>query len=74
MPADESGQLRVTLEFVRAMLAAFKDEQLIHRRYAFEIILQVRGACAVLAGSQAGGKAVRSHTRPASQAARQGLP
>jgi hypothetical protein len=31
----------VTLEFVQAMLAAFKDEQLIHRRYAFEIILKV---------------------------------
>jgi len=39
--ADESGKLHVTLEFVRAMLAAFKEEQLIHRRYAFEIILQV---------------------------------
>lgn len=39
--ADESGQLRVTLEFVQGMLQAFKDEQLIHRRYAFEIILQV---------------------------------
>jgi serine/threonine-protein phosphatase 5 len=32
----------VTLEFVKAMLAAFKDEQLIHRRYAFEIILQAQ--------------------------------
>lgn len=40
--ADEGGRLRVTLEFVRAMLAAFKDEQLIHRRYAMEIILQAR--------------------------------
>lgn len=41
----------MTLEFVKAMLAAFKDEQLIHRRYAFEIILQVRNQCA---GSEAG--------------------
>ena len=35
----------MTLGFVQAMLQAFKEEQLIHRRYAFEIILQV-GACA----------------------------
>jgi hypothetical protein len=43
-PAAESGKLQVTLGFVQGMLQAFKEEQLIHRRYAFEIILQV-GAC-----------------------------
>lgn len=89
--ADENGQLRVTLEFIKDMLQvgpagctwgmhgacmalwcrrspgciphvgfspstpcvhhlqAFKEERLIHRRYAFEIILQVgisqRGIC-----------------------------
>ncbi|KAI7844809.1 hypothetical protein COHA_001689 [Chlorella ohadii] len=42
MEADENGQLRVTLEFIKAMLQAFKEERLIHRRYAFEIILQAQ--------------------------------
>lgn len=42
--ADEEGRLRVTLEFVQGMLEAFKNEQLVHRRYAFEIILQASGA------------------------------
>ncbi|KAL4858796.1 Serine/threonine-protein phosphatase 5 [Chlorella vulgaris] len=42
MEAGESGQLQVSLEFVQGMLAAFKEEQLIHRRYAFEIILQAQ--------------------------------
>lgn len=42
MEADDTGKLRVTLGFVQAMLAAFKDEQLIHRRYAMEIIMQAQ--------------------------------
>ncbi|PSC75771.1 Serine threonine-phosphatase 5 [Micractinium conductrix] len=42
MEADEEGRLRVTLEFVQGMLEAFKNEQLVHRRYAFEIILQAQ--------------------------------
>lgn len=42
LAADDTGKLRVTLGFVQAMLAAFKDEQLIHRRYAMEIIMQAR--------------------------------
>ena len=45
--ADEEGKLIVTQQFVVAMLEAFKEERLLHRRYAFEIILQARRRCAV---------------------------
>lgn len=56
--ADESGKLRVTLPFLQAMLEAFRGEHLIHRRYAFEIILQVGAGCAAVycfMGGQLGG-------------------
>ena len=42
MEAGPDGALRVTPAFVRAMLDAFREQRLIHRRYAFEIILQAQ--------------------------------
>ena len=49
--ADEEGKLVMTQPFVGAMLAAFKEEQLLHRRYAFEIILQARRRCSIRGGT-----------------------
>ena len=34
----------ITSTFMQAMLSRFKEQKLIHRRYAFAIILQVRHA------------------------------
>jgi hypothetical protein len=39
---DESGAYYITREFVEQMMEAFRQQQLIHRRFAFEIILGVR--------------------------------
>lgn len=33
---------KLTLEFVKKMMAEFKDQKSIHKRYAFQILLQVR--------------------------------
>ena len=48
--ADEDGRLRVTPDFLRRYAGGVREEQLIHRRYAFEIILQVRGGWGGWAG------------------------
>lgn len=39
---DGQGGYVITEEFVLAMLAEFKAQRLIHRRFAFQILLQVR--------------------------------
>lgn len=39
---DGQGGYTITEEFVLAMLAEFKAQRLIHRRFAFQILLQVR--------------------------------
>lgn len=42
MEADADGTLVVTLPFVTELIAAFKAQGKLHRRYAFEILLAVR--------------------------------
>jgi hypothetical protein len=39
---DGAGGYVITEDFVLAMLAEFKEQRLIHRRFAFQILLQVR--------------------------------
>eukprot|EP00803_Ostreobium_quekettii_P006547 evm.model.scf_589.6 EVM.evm.TU.scf_589.6 scf_589:30137-41793(+) len=36
---DETGQYVLTLEFVQAMMEEFKEQRLVHKRFAYEIIL-----------------------------------
>lgn len=38
---DGAGGYVITEEFVRAMLQEFKEQRLIHRRFAFQILLEV---------------------------------
>jgi hypothetical protein len=49
---DGNGGYVITEQFVKDMLTEFKDQRLIHKRFAFQILLQVRSAnstgCAVL--------------------------
>jgi serine/threonine-protein phosphatase 5 len=43
MPAEDgAGGYVITEDFVLAMLSEFKEQRLIHRRFAFQILLQVR--------------------------------
>lgn len=35
----------MTLDFIMAMLEYFKQQKKIHRRFAFQIVLEVSGAC-----------------------------
>ena len=55
-PAE--GGYRLTLDFVKAMLQEFKEQRLIHKRFAFEILVQVGaadGAAASRGGAGGGG-------------------
>lgn len=42
---DGAGGYVITLDFVKEMLETFKEEKLIHRRFAFQILLQVGRWC-----------------------------
>lgn len=42
MEVDDEGKPFITLEFVQAMMEEFKEERLIHKRYAFQIILEAQ--------------------------------
>eukprot|EP00775_Hariotina_reticulata_P007235 gene7235-7448_t len=42
MQEDGAGGYVITLDFVKEMLETFKEEKLIHRRFAFQILLQAR--------------------------------
>jgi hypothetical protein len=42
---DGAGGYVITLDFVKEMLETFKDQKLIHRRFAFQILLQVGRWC-----------------------------
>jgi hypothetical protein len=43
LPAEDgAGGYVITEDFVLAMLSEFKEQRLIHRRFAFQILLQVR--------------------------------
>jgi hypothetical protein len=43
VPAEDgAGGYVITEDFVLAMLSEFKEQRLIHRRFAFQILLQVR--------------------------------
>lgn len=36
------GECQITLEFVKEMLEEFKEQRIIHKRFAFEIVLKAR--------------------------------
>jgi hypothetical protein len=38
---DGAGGYVITEQFVKDMLTCFKEQQLIHKRFAFQILLQV---------------------------------
>lgn len=42
MEVDGEGNYVISLEFVKAMLQHFKEQKLIHKRFAFQIVLQAR--------------------------------
>ncbi|GAB4818900.1 hypothetical protein N2152v2_005946 [Parachlorella kessleri] len=42
MEVDAEGQPYITLGFIKAMLEEFKAERLIHKRYAFQIVLEAQ--------------------------------
>jgi hypothetical protein len=56
MEGDDSSGYRVTLPFVEAMMEEFREQRLVHRRFAFEIVIQVGGAWAAAAAAVAGGR------------------
>ena len=43
MDGDDSSGYTLSLPFVEAMLREFKEQRLIHKRFAFEIVIQVGG-------------------------------
>lgn len=47
MESDGEGGYRVTRQFVKDMIEAFRNQKKIHRRFAFQICIQVRAASAV---------------------------
>jgi hypothetical protein len=48
---DGAGGYVITEDFVLAMLEEFKEQRLIHRRFAFQILLQVRWNIIVIINS-----------------------
>ena len=38
---DGAGGYQITLDFVKAMMQEFKEQRLIHRRFVFQIVLEV---------------------------------
>jgi hypothetical protein len=43
MEGDNEGGYALSAAFVQAMLQEFREQRLIHRRFAFEIVMQVWG-------------------------------